>query len=54
MPEKNSSDIYIYYIYIYIYIYIVAIFSGITDDDSDLQYRAIESYQEWSKTCNEN
>ena len=42
------------HIYIYIYIYIVAIFSGITDDEIDLQYIAIEIYKEWSKTCDEN
>ena len=47
--------VYIYiYINIYIYIYIVAIFSGITEDEIDLQYKAIEIYQEWSKTCDEN
>ena len=47
--------IYIYiYLYIYKYIYIVAIFSGIKEDEIDLQYKAIEIYQEWSRTCDEN
>ena len=34
--------------------HLLLFFSGITDDEIDLQYKAIEIYQEWSKTCDEN
>ena len=34
--------------------HLLLFFSGITDDEIDLQYKAIEMYQEWSKTCDEN